>query len=56
MADGAILELRAEQVVKGGRDSAERGRILDGRGGGQIGVALQAQIADFGANQHARVG
>src|ERR1035441_9789845 len=57
VADGAILELRAEQVVKRGRDSAQRGRILDGsRRGGQVGMALEAQVADFRAGQHARVG
>src|ERR1035441_10308264 len=57
VADGAILELRAEQVMKRGRDSAQRGRILDGPGrGGQVGMALQAQVADFRAGQHAWVG
>ena len=56
MADGAVLELRAEQIVKRGRHSTEGRGILNRSGGGwQIGVALQTQIADFRAGQHARI-
>src|SRR5580658_2438063 len=51
VADGAILELRAEQVVKRGRHSTQCGRILDGSWRrGQVGVTLQAHVADFRAD------